>query len=138
MREYDLHEVHTFLIYYEKYYVGKDLKDGVYALAPVNCFFRFQQFIPLTSNTCELFHHGLKSSFNAAHPDVNTLLFELKTRDSIMSREKTMAMLGDFLAPNYDRTEKYKEIRELYKNYERHYDLTFIIAISSIYSWNFD
>lgn len=127
----------SFFEYIEKIYIGRknELKKPIFAIKNWCCHERFIRYQPLTSNICEGWHRGLNDSFSSPHPEINYFINELRIRDNIQETEIIKSINGRKYNLKYDANEKYALIRQLFNNYDEHYGLTFLTAISTLYQW---
>lgn len=125
---YENDNVKELLNYFDKTYVGTS-KNPTFQIQNWSCHWRILNNVPTTTNTAEAWNKGLNGLFNSAHPKLNDLIKEIRTRDILTSIKIQNDLVNSVIAKVNLKNEKLKNFLLERKNYS---GLSFLMLISLI------
>jgi hypothetical protein len=84
-------------------YVGSDIKYPVFKPVNWSVHERVLRGEPITTNIVEGWNRGFNNSFDASHPDLNTFVCEIRSRDFLVN-ESILKHISEF--KKIEKTEK--------------------------------
>ena len=119
-----------FIEYFDKTYIGS-VSTPIFQVKNWSTYIRVLSDIPITTNTCEAWNRGINNSVGTAHPSLNEIVKELRTRDFLI----TGNIFKHLLAPNIiNRSRIYLRLKEVVEQHNCYPELVYLNLIVAIKS----